>query len=178
MKITGSPWPELFYEHGIHAVGVDVIAQHAGVTKKTLYDRFGSKERLVVEYLAERDRRWQHFLQRRLAHAGPAPREQVAAVFEAAEAWARRWGRKGCAMVNAHAEISDPGHPAHPVIVGQKHRMLELFTELAAAAGVAEPRIVGRHIMLLHEGAVVAAGMNTIGDVFTCAAAAALGFLR
>ncbi len=48
----------LFYEHGIHAVGVDLIAAEAGVTKKTLYDRFGSKEQIVVEYLAGRDERW------------------------------------------------------------------------------------------------------------------------
>ncbi|NEE13916.1 helix-turn-helix transcriptional regulator, partial [Streptomyces sp. SID7499] len=34
----------LFYDRGIHAVGVDLIAAEAGVTKKTLYDRFGSKE--------------------------------------------------------------------------------------------------------------------------------------
>ena len=48
----------LFYERGIHAVGVDTIAAESGVTKRTLYDRFGSKDALVVAYLAERDRRW------------------------------------------------------------------------------------------------------------------------
>ncbi|WP_016700389.1 helix-turn-helix domain-containing protein, partial [Actinoalloteichus spitiensis] len=58
---------ELFYDQGIHAVGVDAIAARAGVTKKTLYDRFGSKERLVVEYLAQRDQRWRAFLTPRLA---------------------------------------------------------------------------------------------------------------
>src|SRR5690606_18122493 len=42
----------LFYERGIHAVGVDLIAAEAGVTKKTLYDRFGAKEQIVVECLA------------------------------------------------------------------------------------------------------------------------------
>ncbi|UXI81004.1 TetR/AcrR family transcriptional regulator, partial [Streptomyces vinaceusdrappus] len=52
----------LFYEHGIHAVGVDLIAAEAGVTKKTLYDRFGSKEQIVVEYLAGRDERWRALL--------------------------------------------------------------------------------------------------------------------
>lgn len=63
----------LFYEHGIHAVGVDTIAAEAGVTKKTLYDRFGSKEQIVVEYLAGRDERWRELLAGRLAAAGRAP---------------------------------------------------------------------------------------------------------
>ncbi|GAA0335594.1 TetR/AcrR family transcriptional regulator [Actinoallomurus spadix] len=169
---------ELFYERGIHAVGVDVIAARAGVTKKTLYDRFGSKERLVVEYLTERDDQWRRFLDDRLTQADPAPRGQVAAVFEASAAWARERGRKGCAMINAHAEISDPTHPAYAVIVGQKRWMLALFTELAAAAGVADPRQVGEHLMLLHEGAVVTAGLRAVENAFTTAAVAASALLN
>ena len=65
---------ELFYERGIHAVGVDTIAEAAGVTKKTLYDRFGSKEALVVAYLQHRDARWREHLADHLARvpaAGP-----------------------------------------------------------------------------------------------------------
>ncbi|MEV5754428.1 helix-turn-helix domain-containing protein [Actinoallomurus sp. NPDC052308] len=169
---------ELFYERGIHAVGVDVIAKRSGVTKKTLYDRFGSKERLVVEYLTERDSQWRSFLDGHLAQADPSPRGQVTAVFNASAAWAQERGRKGCSMINAHAEISDPAHPAYPVIVGQKRWMLALFTELATAAGVADPRQVGEHIMLLHEGAVVTAGMRAIADPFTSAAVAASALLE
>src|SRR5918993_389715 len=80
---------ELFYERGIHAVGVDTIAERAGVTKKTLYDRFGSKERLVVEYLRARDLRWREHLERRLALAGSDPSARIAAVFEASADWAK-----------------------------------------------------------------------------------------
>jgi len=169
---------ELFYERGIHAVGVDVIAARAGVTKKTLYDRFGSKERLVVEYLTERDAQWRGFLDEHLAQAGASPADRVTAVFDASAAWARERGRKGCSMINAHAEISDPGHPAYSVIVEQKRWMLALFTDLAAAAGVSDPRQVGEHIMLLHEGAVVTAGMHAVDNAFTTAAAAASTLLR
>src|SRR5687767_2968876 len=94
----------LFYERGIHAVGVDLIAAEAGVTKKTLYDRFGSKEQIVVEYLADRDERWRAFLAERMQAAGPGPAARVLAVFDASRAWAREHSPKGCSMVNAHAE--------------------------------------------------------------------------
>ena len=47
---------ELFYSRGIRAVGVDLIADVAGTTKETLYDRFGSKDGLVVLYLRRRQR--------------------------------------------------------------------------------------------------------------------------
>jgi AcrR family transcriptional regulator len=154
----------LFYERGIHAVGVDLIAAEAGVTKKTLYDRFGSKEQIVVEYLADRDERWRAFLTERLDAAGPCPRARVLAVFEATEAWAAELSPRGCSMVNAHAEISDPAHPAHPVITGQKRWMLTLLTLLAADIAPGRADDLARTLMLLHEGALVAHGLGIFPD--------------
>ncbi|MET9811887.1 TetR/AcrR family transcriptional regulator [Streptomyces sp. NPDC006129] len=157
----------LFYERGIHAVGVDLIAAEAGVTKKTLYDRFGSKEQIVVEYLADRDERWRAFLAERLDAAGPDPRERVLAVFDATRAWAEESSPKGCSMVNAHAEISDPAHPAHPIITGQKQWMLALFTRLAADLAPERADSLARTLMLLHEGALVAHGLSVFPDPVT-----------
>jgi AcrR family transcriptional regulator len=169
---------ELFYERGIHAVGVDAVAERAGVTKKTLYDRFGSKERLVVEYLLDRDRQWNAYLDARLAAADPSPPAQLSELFAAARDWAGERGAKGCAMVNAHAEISDPAHPAYAVIVGQKARMRSLLEGIAELAGCADPELVGDQLMLLHEGAVVTAGMGAVEDPFGRALTAALALLR
>ncbi|WP_369273613.1 TetR/AcrR family transcriptional regulator [Streptomyces sp. R11] len=158
----------LFYERGIHAVGVDLIAAEAGVTKKTLYDRFGSKERIVVEYLTGRDERWRAFLAQYLddhpdaTHATPQAR--VLAVFDASRAWSAEYGSKGCSMVNAHAEISDPAHPAYPVIAGQKEWMLALFTRLARDVAPDDADRMGRTLVLLHEGALVAHGLHTFPD--------------
>ncbi|MGV9501594.1 TetR/AcrR family transcriptional regulator [Streptomyces sp. NPDC003642] len=154
----------LFYERGIHAVGVDLIAAEAGVTKKTLYDRFGSKEQIVVEYLAARDERWREFLAGHLDAAGPDPRARVLAVFDATGAWAADLSPKGCSMVNAHAEISDPAHPAHPVITGQKRWMLDLFTRLAEDIAPDRAGALARTLMLLHEGALVAHGLGIFPD--------------
>ncbi|MFD8917040.1 TetR/AcrR family transcriptional regulator [Streptomyces sp. NPDC059569] len=173
----------LFYEHGIHAVGVDLIAAEAGVTKKTLYDRFGSKDQLVVEYLAARDERWRAFLAERLEAVSPGPDDvrppgvaRVLAVFDASRAWMEANSPRGCSMVNAHAEIDDRGHPAYSVIAGQKRWMLELFTRLAREAeagngngngtknGPRKADQLGRTLMLLHEGALVAHGLRIFPD--------------
>ncbi|MFC5828111.1 TetR/AcrR family transcriptional regulator [Nonomuraea insulae] len=154
----------LFYEHGIHAVGVDRIAAEAGVTKKTLYDRFGSKEQVIVEYLADRDERWRAFLDRRLRAAQPTPTARVLAVFDASRAWTAKYSSKGCSMVNAHAEISDPSHPAYSIITGQKQWMLALFTGLAEDIDQKRAGELGLTLMLLHEGALVAEGLNIFAD--------------
>ena len=168
---------ELFYARGIHAVGVDTIAATAGVTKKTLYDRFGSKDRLVAEYLSARDRAWREHLEARLMAAGTDPRERLTAVLAAAADWSADRGGHGCAMVNAHAEIDDPAHPAYAVMVGQKAWMLELFVGLASDAGAMDAPAVGEQLMLLHEGATVLAGMQAAPAPFERAAAAAEALL-
>jgi AcrR family transcriptional regulator len=169
---------ELFYARGIHAVGVDLIAERAGVTKKTLYDRFGSKERLVVEYLRERDGRWRTFLAPLLDAAGDDPAARLRAVFDASARWAAANSGKGCSMINAHAEISDPAHPAYRVIVDQKAWMLGLFTTIATAAGVADPSSAARSVMLLHEGALVSDGMHVFENPYAQARDVAVRLLE
>ncbi|MEV0319729.1 TetR/AcrR family transcriptional regulator [Streptomyces sp. NPDC050658] len=167
----------LFYERGIHAVGVDLIAAEAGVTKKTLYDRFGSKEQLVVEYLADRDERWRAFLAP-FVEAATTPRTRILAVFDASRDWADENSGKGCSMVNAHAEISDPAHPAYQVITGQKAWMLALFTRLARDIAPRRAAKLGRSLMLLHEGGLVAHGLGIFPDAVGHAKGEAAALLR
>src|SRR3954447_6244732 len=85
----------LFYERGIRGVGVELIAQDAGTTKKTLYDRFGSKDALVTVYLRRRGAQWQeHVLACLTDRPDPGP-DRLLAVFDAAAAWLDRQ-RRGC----------------------------------------------------------------------------------
>lgn len=72
---------ELFYFRGIHAVGVDTIAAESGVTKRTLYDRFGSKDTLVATYLQARDQRWRQLVTDRLQSTPSATVTRVLAPF-------------------------------------------------------------------------------------------------
>lgn len=151
---------ELFYRRGIHAVGVDLIADTAGTTKKTLYDRFGSKDALVALYLQRRAERWQEFVLEFLHENEPEPGlPSVLAVFDALEAWMEQYDR-GCSFVNAHAEITDATHPALPVIRAQKDWVRDLYTWLVREAGLEPADELGRQLTLLHEGATVA---RTVG---------------
>jgi len=143
---------ELFYERGITAVGVDLIAERSGVTKRTLYNRFGSKDRLVAAYLAERDRRWRDFVRAAVEECDD-PAEAVTAPLEALKRWGEH-NTRGCAFLNALAEIPDSEHPAHRVATEQKSWLRELFAELATAAGCADPRGLATRLLLLHEGAL------------------------
>ncbi|MGW0938506.1 TetR/AcrR family transcriptional regulator [Streptomyces sp. NPDC002666] len=143
---------ELFYSRGITAVGVDLIAEHSGVTKRTLYNQFGSKDHLVATYLTERDQRWRSLVRAAVDAAG-TPAEAVSAPFEALRTWSGT-NTRGCAFINALAELPDPSHPAYRVAANQKLWLRNLFEELAATAGCARPATLATQLLVLHEGAV------------------------
>ncbi|MFI9778399.1 TetR/AcrR family transcriptional regulator [Streptomyces sp. NPDC051956] len=143
---------ELFYNRGITTVGVDLIAQHSGVTKRTLYNQFGSKDRLVATYLSERDQRWRSLV-RATVDACDGPVEAVTAPFDALRTWSEA-NTRGCAFINALAELPDPTHPAHRIAANQKLWLLNLFTELATAAGCTGPAALATQLLVLHEGAL------------------------
>lgn len=148
---------ELFYERGIHAVGVDTVAEVAGTTKKTIYDRFGSKDALVAAYLAERARLWQQHLLSTCARRRPGVR-RVAGVFDAIESWLAG-STRGCAFVNAYAEYGDRAdHPAIEVVRAEKRWMRDYFVEQVQAVGLPATTVerLGRMVHLLYEGALVA----------------------
>ncbi|MDQ0642006.1 TetR/AcrR family transcriptional regulator [Microbacterium murale] len=161
----------LFYEQGIHAIGVDTIAEAAGVTKKTLYDRFGSKEALVVSYLQHRDARWRAHVADHLARAPEPGAARILAVFDAAISWSDENSPKGCSAINARAEIGDghDGHPVFPEVSRQKAWLLELFVELCREAGVSDAESTAQGMMLLYEGAIVTVGMETFAQPFEVA---------
>jgi AcrR family transcriptional regulator len=143
---------KLFYSRGITAVGVDLIAEHSGVTKRTLYNRFGSKDHLVAAYLAERDQRWRSLV-RATVDACDSPIEAVTAPFDALRTWSET-NTRGCAFINALAELPDPSHPAHRIAADQKLWLRDLFEELATAAGCSGPATLATQLLVLHEGAL------------------------
>jgi AcrR family transcriptional regulator len=146
---------DLFYSRGIRAVGVDLIADEAGTTKKTLYDRFGSKEGLVVFYLERRYLRWRDFVMDHLDRVAPDPGpDRILAVFDALETWMRDNDR-GCGFVNAFAEIAGTDHPGLGVIRKEKTWGRDLLVRLADEAGFDDALTLGHRLSLVHEGAVI-----------------------
>lgn len=158
---------DLFYRVGINRVGVDLIADTAGVTKRTLYQRFGSKDGLVTAYLDRRRHRWQTHLLSELGTADD-PAVAVRTVFATAAAWARD-NPRGCAFVNAWAEISaSPEHQALAVIREEKRWMRRLLRQLLGDDRLAES------VHLLYEGAQTLSTILDAPSTFDDAARAAI----
>jgi len=162
----------LFYEHGIHAVGVDTIAAESGVTKRTLYDRFGSKDGLVTTYLQARDRRWRSMVAARLDEAGSDPLARVLAPFDVLPDWLVECTR-GCSFINAFGELPDVDHPGRQVIVSEKTWLLDQFRVTLAQAGIQQPDQLAVQLLSLHEGAIVGYSIASAAIAADAARAAA-----
>ena len=144
----------LFYSGSIREVSVDRIAERAGITKKTLYYHFTSKDELVAAYL---DARLQPTIERYQSWAGtdgPLP-ERIERMFLklAANAESRTW--KGCGFLRAAVELADsPGHPAIDVARKHKAGFEQWLARDIQAAGLAEASSLARMIMVLLDGAI------------------------
>src|SRR5207245_11424426 len=93
---------QLFYAEGVHVVGVDRIAERAGVTKATLYNTFASKEDLVRAYLEQHMRRRQERIARIFAE-NDSPRKGVLGIFAEVEELLAVAALGGCSFVTASA---------------------------------------------------------------------------
>ena len=151
---------DLFYHRGITAVGVELIAESAETTKRTLYQRFGSKDGLVEAYLRRRGSRWQHYLVDHLDTAG----HTVTQFFRCAERWAGSHHR-GCAFVNAWAEVGGAESSGVAEVIREEKRwMRDLLVELSG-----RDRRTATAIHQLYEGAQVAATVLGEADAFRVA---------
>lgn len=144
---------ELFYRRGIHAVGVDAIAEAAGTNKMTLYRHFASKDELVAACLRELVRQidadWEAIA---AAHPGN-PRSQLLAWLQHISEWLAREAGRGCALANAAVELPDNDHPARRVIREHKSAVRQRLTDLCRNAGLNDPNGVAEEVFLLCEGA-------------------------
>lgn len=155
---------ELFYSRGITSVGVELIADSAETTKRTLYQRFGSKDGLVEAYLRRRGSVWQRFLVEHLDSTSWTLEE----FFRRAGQWAVTHER-GCAFVNAWAEMGGQSSSrAAGAIRDEKLWMRELVTHL-----VGGDETLAMAVHQLYEGAQVAATVLGEEDAFVVASGAA-----
>jgi len=141
-----------FHEHGITATGVDALSRAAGISKRTLYQRFGSKDGLIAAAYESLDLPvFQMFTQAVEAQTDD-PRAQLEAFFAQLEPLIRSPGFRGCPFTNASAELADPLHPAHAVVRRHKERIRRWLLSRARAAGASNPEQLSRQLMLVFAG--------------------------
>jgi AcrR family transcriptional regulator len=136
----------LFYLQGIRAIGVDTVAAEIGISKRTLYNHFPSKDALIAAYLQRR------FVTPRASEKPPA--EQILATFDSLE---RRFASKdfrGCPFVNAVAEMGAEDRPVRDIAIAFKESRRLWFRDLLRQLGAADAEALATQLALLVDGSI------------------------
>jgi AcrR family transcriptional regulator len=144
---------KLFYEQGVKSVSVDAVAAKAGITKRTLYYHFASKDDLVSAYLDGRDQPSLLLLKRWFSEASGGPADKVRAMFTTLAQSARHPKWRGCGFLRTAAELASlPGHPAVKIARRHKHSVEAWLASEFADAGLTQNASTARRVMLLLDG--------------------------
>jgi AcrR family transcriptional regulator len=140
----------LFYVQGIKSVGVDAIAAELGISKKTLYRYFPSKDDLVIGYLQGRFRPLPE------ASAKP-PAEQILANLEwIARSLTSAKDYRGCAFLNALGELGSEDSEVRRLAVAYKDSRRLWYRDLLSQLDVDDPDTLATQLALLVDGAYAA----------------------
>jgi AcrR family transcriptional regulator len=166
---------ELFYEHGVHTVGIDTIIERAGVAKASLYSTFGSKDGLVRGYLEARHEARRARLTAEIERHED-PKDRLLAIFDVLATTVAQPGFRGCAFANAVAE-SELDSAAADVTRGVRRRLLDTMVELTTALGVGDPAALARQLTVLYDGALAQSRLDPTPAAAEAAKAAANGLV-
>jgi AcrR family transcriptional regulator len=151
---------ELFSRRGYHAVGVDAISERAGITKKTLYHHFKSKEELILAALRYYDERFRNDFMRSVESKTEDPIGRLLAVFDVVEEWFNKADFTGCLFVGAMGEYPEEDTPIRHICQESKWLTQGYIKSLAEKAQVQGADQLSGQLFLLMEGAITMAQVN------------------
>jgi AcrR family transcriptional regulator len=148
----------LFYQQGV-GIGIQALCAAAGVSKRSLYQLFDSKDELLAASL-EREAAAYATSLLPAADDGRSARERILHVFAQVEAQSAAPGFRGCRYLAAQIELKDPDHPASRVARTVKDDLTGFFRAEAERGGAHDPELLARQLMLIFDGASARAGIG------------------
>lgn len=150
---------QLFYERGVHGVGINEIAERAGASKLTIYRHFRSKDGLVEAMLRERSEQIHDWLVRNTETEAPG-RARVLAMFDLLTRWYAEEGFHGCLVVNTSSDVRGSDGPVPELARAYLDRYRDLLERRLSDARVTDPPTLARQLLLLIEGATVVTAID------------------
>ncbi|WP_128382501.1 TetR/AcrR family transcriptional regulator [Streptomyces cavernae] len=148
----------LTYRDGV-SIGVEALCKAAGVSKRSMYQLFESKDELLAASLKERAAAYVVTLLP-AADDGRSPRERILHVFEQVESQAGAPEFRGCRYLAVQIELKDQSHPASRVAQQIKANLTAFFRSEAEKGDAGDPDLLARQLSLVFDGASARAGIG------------------
>lgn len=169
----------LFRQRGYTRVNVDEISAAAGITKRTLYSHFRSKDSLLETVLETQHAMAFESFQLFGRKLRGVPEDMVRSFFRELRKWSSKPRFAGSGFTRLAMELADmPGHPARRIASKHKKLLEGHLVEVLARAGLADAEKHGRQIWILSEGVIALAVIHGTNDYCSAAEDAALALIR
>ena len=156
---------EIFYKHGFHATGIDRLLADTGISKRTLYKHFRSKEDLIVAAIAYYQDTLFGALPRELQRLASDPEGQLLGIFELRREAFERGDFTGCFAINAKVEFEGKHGGVETACVRFNRDLEALMRGLCEQGGYADPQQTARQLTLLLEGTIIYAQIHRDASV-------------
>ncbi|WP_395015913.1 TetR/AcrR family transcriptional regulator [Dongia sp.] len=154
-RILGTAY-QLFYERGFSRISMDAVAARAGITKRTLYNHFDSKDRLFGEMLKRQSTLAVARIKTWATQQGGSAEDFVATIFERLAAWSAKKRWEGSGFTRLALELADlPGHPGRTAARRHKAMIERVFADELRRRGLKRPEEAARALQILTEGATI-----------------------
>ena len=169
---------QLFFAGGFNATGIEKIRGAAGVSKKTLYNHFRSKDELILAVLRREDENVRNWLLRSVDALSQDPQERLIGIFDIYAGWIHSDGFKGCLFTKAACEFSDSDNKCKTISREAKRLVKQAIHQLVLDTGAADPSRLTDQLNLLIQGATVQAQVAEDWSAIGVAKEIAVGLIR
>lgn len=147
---------KLFYCEGIRATGVDRIIEQSSVSKVTFYRQYASKDDLIRAYFDYRHENWISWFKNSLTDKASTGSNATEALVATLRSWFVQPDFRGCAFLNAAAELGSSDTEILKVVCRHKQEMASVLDEFFSGGALS----AGRMLSLVIDGAIVHAQMG------------------
>ncbi len=157
---------DVFYASGFHVSGISTLLAETGISKRTLYKYFRSKEELIVEVLGYYHKKLFEEMPAELARRTKSPAGKILAIFDIKAESVKKGDLRGCMAMKAKLEFDRSNSEIENACLKFTHDLQKYFFQLCEQNGCKHSKLLSRQLMVLLDGAIIMSQMCGDHSVF------------
>lgn len=151
---------DVFYKQGFHATGVDTVLADSGISKRTLYKYFRTKEELIAAIVTHYQKVLFSTFPAEMAKRSSNPKQQILSMFDIEREAFEANNYNGCLAINAALEFQGKDGTIESGCSSIYVKLEEFIAELCTQAKYKNAKVLANQIIIILAGAIVLSQMH------------------